>query len=213
MNNNNLINKTVIVLSLWKHIAISIIVFIAILVNCLGDKVDPMDNSINKSRQIVKHLEVCDTSHNGFRVVYVTKNSVTKERFEEIQSRAHIVQAFETLKKDARRHLGNMLYTDIYEFADFALKYDCDKDILIHNIFVFGHDKCKLYLQHNPGLPDCCTSYNPNTDQGILYLKSDDIYFHISTKKIYRYWKCAGLYSASPADEQFSHFTRKERIR
>ena len=56
-----------------------------------------MDNSINKSREIIGHVQVRDSTGNGFRVVYVTRDPVTEERYREIRSRRHIREGFERL--------------------------------------------------------------------------------------------------------------------
>lgn len=73
----------------WAFI-IGIVVIVGLVRGCLPDKVDPMDNSINKAREIIEYVMVRDSTGNGFRVVYVTKNPVTDKRYAEIRSRQHI---------------------------------------------------------------------------------------------------------------------------
>ena len=69
----------------------TILVFLVIVIGlfrmCIPDKTDPMDNSINKSSEIVAHVMVRDSTNNGFRVVYATAEPVTDERFAEICTR------------------------------------------------------------------------------------------------------------------------------
>lgn len=191
-----------------------LIIIIGLAKGCAGDDIDPMDNSINKAKEVVTHLHVVDSTKNGFRVVYATTNAVTEERLEEIRSRKPILDAFERLQHDAPIHWGGSLMdADICDFALFARKYNVDKDIQIHNIFVEGVKKMELYIQPNPNLPDCAKWMNHGTKQGVQYLKADDINYRIPAgKKIYRYWKCNNLYQYSDTDERFSHFTEKERL-
>jgi len=197
---------------IWWWFPLTIIIIIGLFKECTNSS-DSIDNSVNASRQIVAHVEVLDITSNGFRVVYATRNAVSNERFKEICERPHIINGFKKLQTEAPAHFGNMLYTDIYDFARFAKKYDIDEDILIHNIFVVGMRKCKLYIGSNPKITNAATWYNPNTEQGILYLKKNDVYNTLDTsKRIYRYWKCQSIYSYSYVDEQFSHFSEDERI-
>ena len=184
-----------------------------LLKECFANKPDPMDDSINTSREIVEHIIVSDSTQNGFRVVYATENSVTKERLEEIRKRPVIIDAFKRLKADAPVYFGNMVETDIYDFAEFAIKYDSDPAIRIHNIFIDGSEKVNMYARPNPNIPNCVTFINPNTDQGIQYLSYGDIYYRDRVNnRIYRYWKCYGNNSTSSTDERFSHFSESQRL-
>lgn len=193
---------------------ILLVIIIGLIKGCVGDDIDPMDNSINKAREVVTHLHVVDSTHNGFRVVYATTKAVTAERLEEICSRKPILDAFKRLQHDAPVHWGGSLMdADICDFALFARKYNVDKDIEIHNIFVEGVEKMELYIQPNPNLPGSAKWMNHETKQGVQYLKADDINYRIPAgEKIYRYWKCYNLHEYSDTDERFSHFTEEERL-
>ncbi len=70
-----------------------LIICIGLLKDCVRSR-DPIDDSINRSQEVVRHLEVCDTTRNGFRVVYVTNNAVTTERLNEIRLRRPLNLAF-----------------------------------------------------------------------------------------------------------------------
>lgn len=198
-----------------KYIFIALIAIICMIKCAFEEEIDPMDDSINARIEIVDIVTVEDSiTHTGFYVAYVTKKSVTNARLEEIRSRPHIRDAAKRLQEEAPRFFGGkLLDVDIYAFAEFAKDFDADPDIEMHGIFISGYTKEKLYAGHNPDLEDCCTLYNPNTQQGVLYIKRDDIYCSSSkSKKIYRYWKCYGDNATSYADERFSHFTNKERL-
>jgi hypothetical protein len=216
MKNNNRTEgeyrtKTLLIICPWLFIIL--IVLIGIIKNCIGNGIDPMDNSIISSREIVQHLEVVDSTYNGFRVVYATKNNVTKTRLEEIRSRPHIINTFKQLKTDAPLYFGNMIETDIYDFANFAVNYDTDPDIEMHNIFVCGYEKSGLYIGPNPQIPNSAQFFNSGTEQGIQYLSHDDIYFRRrKSNRIYRYWKCYGINATSSVDEHYSHFSEEERL-
>lgn len=195
-----------------KLFFMGIIIFL-VLKECIAEKTDPMDDSINSSREIVAQIMVVDSTRNGFRVVYATENSVTRESLEEIKRRSHIMYAFDRLKKDAPVYFGNMTETDIYDFAGFAVQYDSDPAIRIHNIFISGLEKTSMYARVNPDLADCVTFINPNTGQGIQYLSQNDIYYRDRiNNKLYRYWKCYGIHATSSTDERFSHFSESERL-
>jgi hypothetical protein len=202
---------TLLVISPWLFIGL--IVFIAIIKSCVEDEIDPIDDSIINSREVVEHLNVVDSTDNGFRVVYATKHNVTKKRLEEIQSRPHIKETFQRLKMDAPLHFGNLLDTDIYDFADFAVQYDPDPAIELHNIFVCGYEKSNFYIGPNPKIPHPALYFNSGTEQGVQYLNHDDIYFRRRKQsRIYRYWKCYSIHATSSTDERYSHFSEEERL-
>lgn len=46
---------------------------------------------------------------------------------------------------------GNLLETDICDFALYAYRFPIDKDVRIHNIFVAGKEKMDFYVRNNPG--------------------------------------------------------------
>jgi hypothetical protein len=205
--------KTLLIISPWLFFLLLVITGIA--KSCFGGGIDPIDDDIMSSRKIVEHLNVFDTTRNGFRVVYATKNNVTEARLEEIRSRKHIKETFKRLQVEAPVHFGgSLLDTDIYDFAGFALRYDPGPDIVLHNIFVAGHKKSNLYIGKNPDIDNPALYFDSRTEQGIQYLSRDDIYCRRAVKKrIYRYWRCSSLNRTSKTDERFSHFSEDERIR
>lgn len=175
---------------------------------------DPMDDSINAAREVVRHLEVCDTTRNGFRIVYVTSKAVTTQRLEEIRSRKPLNNAFDSLQHTAATYFGGtLLETDIYDFAAYALRFDVDNDVRMHNIFISGKEKQEMYARPNPKITNAATWINSSTGQGVQYISSDDIYFRRKkTERVYRYWKCLGNNAISTTDERFSHFSEAERL-
>jgi len=190
-----------------------LVVCIGLLKDCIRIQ-NPMDNSINRSQEVVRHLEVCDTTRNGFRVVYVSSDAVTMERLEEIRLRPSLNRAFRKLQDSAASHFGgSLLQTDIYDFAAYARRFDVDTDVRMHNIFVFGTEKQKLYVGKNPRITNPATWINAATEQGVQYINADDIYFRMNkSERVYRYWKCRGNHSISTVDERFSHFSEDERL-
>lgn len=205
--------KTLLALTPWFFFML--VALACIIRNCAGNGTDPIDDSIISSRKAVEHLNVLDSTHNGFRVVYATKSNVTEERLQEIKSRPHIQSAFKRLQADAPVYFkGSLLYTDIYDFAGFAVRYDSDRDIQIHNIFIAGHQKSMLYFGENPKISNPVKNFNPLTGQGIQFISHDDIYFRREKRKrIYRYWKCCGNNATSSTDERYSHFSEEEKLR
>ncbi|MBF0648748.1 hypothetical protein IR083_07940 [Dysgonomonas sp. GY75] len=204
---------TIILLKIGWPLFIILIIFIGFIRYVFGEEVDPLDreNLITK-REIIGLAEVRDSNACGFDVIYITKHDVTPKRAQEIRTRAHIRENIRKLEAEAPLHFGDMLYTDIYDFAVFAKEYEIDPDIEIHNINVYG-DKCLLYIGENPGIKNSARWYNPNTRQGALYITNMDVYKRCDkAKRIYRYWKCGGLHETSSADEHFSHFSEEERI-
>ncbi len=201
---------------LWPGLCLFIlIVIIGLVKDCVGPQIDPLDNSINKMRERVRLVTVRDSTNSGFELQYYTKEAVTTARFKEILTRKPIFESIEKLEHDAPVHFKHqMLTTDIYDFAEFAKRYDVDPDVCIAAIFVHGKKREELYLQSNPKLEDGCTWYDCQTQQGILYIKQDDIYpYNAEAKRTYRYWECRGNYPTSSTDEQYTHFRECERIR
>lgn len=214
MNNNEVEVRILVFFKILPILFIVLIVVIGFSRSCVNKKEDPMDYSINVSREIVAQINVVDSTYNGFRVAYATVNNVTKERLTEIRSRDSIKDAFCRLQKEAPLYFGSLLHTDIYDFGLFAKNYDICKDIAIHCIFVTGKEKVALYAQRNPNLKNSADWINPNVEQGVQWIKGSDIYYYIGKEhRTYRYWKCYSLYATSSIDERFSHFTENERIR
>jgi hypothetical protein len=206
--------RTATVLNILPWLMMLPVIITGAVKGCCGPKANPVDDSINKSREIVEHVIVADSAQNGFRVVYATTDNVTKERLEEIQSRPAIRNTFEDLKKEAPVYFNHdMKETDIYDFAGFTLRYDINPDIELHNIFIYGKEKTDMYARPNPKIENSATWIDPSTGQGIQYLRRDDIYYRRRKKeRIYRYWKCFGIHATSLKDERYSHFSEDERL-
>lgn len=203
-----------ILLAIAPQIGIGIIVVVWLFQVIFIKEPDPLDNDINRTRRLVDKINVVDSTHNGFQIVYATVHDVSEGRLEEIRKRPLVNEGFKRLKLDAPLHFGNMVTTDIYDFADFALRYDLDSDVKMNSIFVFGKEKSELYIGPNPNIDNPARWMNSSTRQGVLYINEDDIYYHGRTGiKVYRYWRCYGMNSTSSTDEHFSHFSEDERVR
>ncbi len=192
----------------------ALVIIVGLVKCCVTKPPDTTKESINKFSDIVEHVMVTDSTQNGFRVVYATNGSVTDEQYQDIRTRKNIKDGFNRLKIDAPRHFkGDLLNTDICDFAFYAYRYHIDDDICIHNIFTAGKEKMNLYVQPNPKLENCALWMNFGTEQGNQYLNFHDINVYIPNGgKIYRYWKCRYLLQTSDTDERYSHFTEDERI-
>ncbi len=193
----------------------AIAVIVALVRGCFEPPPDPTKDSVIKFADVVEHVIVTDSTDNGFRVVYRTKDMVTDEHFQELLTRPSIKEGFDRLKVDAPKHFdGDLLNADICDFALYAYHYPIDDDICIHNIFTYGKEKMGFYVQPNPNLENCATWMNYNTEQGNQYLNFHDINICLPNggRKKYRYWKCRYLLQVSDTDERFSHFTEDERI-
>ncbi len=215
MNSNKELQRhyrTQAILSIRNWIALTTIAIIGIALAVFRPRADPLDASAVKNTSIVRQIHVVDSANNGFRVVYATKENVTADRLYEIQTRPAVRDSLERLKLAAPRHFGNMLHTDIYDFASFAVPFD-PPDVRIHNIFVFGPDKQRLYIGDNPRLENEAKWINSGTAQGLLFIKAEDIYYNQTRRRrVYRYFRCSGIEESSHTDEHFSHFTEEERI-
>ena len=78
---------------------VTVVIIVAIFKSCFTHGPDPVNESINKSAEIVDHIMVLDSTKNGFRVTYATAEPVTNEKFVEIAARQEIKEGFERLKK------------------------------------------------------------------------------------------------------------------
>lgn len=214
-NNKNSDNAQVWIILIARFF-VPIMVVLGVTIICIkdcADTTDPIDNAWAKVEHLC-NLHVTDSTGEGFRVAYVTSKAVTPARLKEIESRKPIQDAMERLQKEAPQHFGgNLLETDIYDFAAFARKYDVDPILEIHCIFVMGHDKCNLYAGPNPKIPDSATFIDETTEQGVQWINHEDVYYrHLPSERIYRYWKCAFPYDTSRTDERFAHFSKSERL-
>ena len=187
-----------------------LIVIIGLFKECIGPKEDPMDVSNTKQRECYDRQYLTDSTGVGFELLWYTTNPVTPARLKEIRSRPPIRQA-QQLLQDAPAHFNhNFLHTDIHDFAKYAREFDVDPDVRLVNLFVRGEKLERQYLQPNPDLPDGHTEYNTFTQQGILFLKENDIYsYSPDASPTYRYWKC---WRTSTTDERYTHFTTSEYI-
>ena len=195
---------------------VPIMVVLGVTVICIkdcADTTDPLDDSWKKVEHLC-NLHVTDSTGEGFRIAYVTAKAVTSARLKEIESRKPIQEAMERLQKEASEYFGgSLLYTDIYDFAAFARRYDVDPIIKIHCIFVMGHDKCNLYAGKNPKIPDSASYIDLNTEQGVQWIDANDVYYcNLPGERTYRYWKCDYPFSESITDERFSHFSNSQRL-
>lgn len=204
---------TIVLYRLRYWVFIILILIIGTIKALIAPEVDPMDDSINKIREVFSVITVTDTTGNGFELTYATTNAVTKERLKEIGNRKHIDSSFHKLKTEAPRHFGNMLHTDIHDFASFALRYDPDPDIYLDHIFVYGYEKEKLYIGKNLKIKNAASWYDSYSKQGIQYILRKDFFYCQEEKiKLYRYYLCSGIYSTSYTDERYSHFSEDERL-
>ncbi len=211
MNKKNII--TFLILKFFTPICIFGLIMIWLIRESSKEHIDPMDDSYLKDYEFVTTANATDSNTNGFEVVYFTANPVTKERAEEIRSRQHLKDAIYRLEQDAPKHFGDMLHTDIFDFAVYAIDRIPDKDIKIDLISDIGYDKIALYEAPNPNIPDCPTRISRLLLQGNQCIKGSDAYrYKKHRSKIYRYWKCYGLNSSSSHDERFIHFSKKEAI-
>lgn len=199
-------------LSVWPWLAVIMIAVIWGFVEYLSPRIDPIDDQATRAREFVRQIFVVDEKRNGFRIQYITKEPVTKERLDEIRQRSSVKDSLNRLKMMAPKVFGNMLRTDIYDFADFAIHFD-PTDIRIHNIFVSGPEKEKLYIGENPRIKNWAKWIHPGTLQGLLFIRSEDIYSNSARRiKVYRYFECYGNHQISDTDEHFSHFSENERL-
>lgn len=216
MNPKNNDNSQVWIILIARFFVQIMVVFgmaVICIKNCAGTT-DPIDDAWKRAEHLC-NLHVTDSTGEGFRIAYVTSKPVTPARLKEIESRKPIQEAMERLQKEAPGHFGgSLLETDIYDFAAFARKYDVDPVLKIHCIFVEGRDKCNLYAGPNPGIPDSAGYIDPDTEQGVLWINHEDVYYRtLPAERVYRYWKCEYPFDTSETDEHFAHFSKSRRLR
>lgn len=190
---------------------IILIVIIGLFKNCFGEKIDPMDDTYMKQREMYDRHAIYDSTSVGFDFLWYTTNAVSKERAEEIRSRKHIREAQKEFLKIVTGHFKHDFFNaDIYDVAEYAKKFDVDPDVRLVNVFVIGQRLEDQYLRPNPNLPDGgCTEPYYGTDQGVLYIEEYDIYpTSEDSVRTYRYWKCT---QTSSTDERYTHFIEMER--
>lgn len=204
--------RIIALLSVWRWLVIILIAFVAVIVVIFSPPRNPIDDQMTKGKEFVRQIDVVDDRKNGFMVRYFTKEMVTKERLCEIRDRTSVRDSLDKLQRMAPLVFGDMLTTDIYDFAEFAIRFD-PADIKIHTIFVCGPDKEKLYVGKNPRIENWAKWIHPGTLQGLLFITDEDIYCHgKGLGKVYRYFECRSLNQISETDEHFSHFSEAERL-
>lgn len=190
---------------------IILIICIGLFKSCFGEKIDPMDDTYMKQREIYSRHAVYDSTSVGFDLLWYTTKPVSKERAEEIYARQHIREAQNVFLESVADHFKHDFFNaDIHDVAQYAKQFDVDPDVRLVNIFVIGRRLEDQYLRPNPNLPDGgCTEPSYGTDQGVLYLEECDIYItNPNIARTYRYWMCP---RTSSTDERYTHFTESER--
>lgn len=188
-----------------------LIIIIGLFKSCFGEKIDPMDDTYMKEREMYDRHAVYDSTSVGFDFLWYTTNAVSRERADEIRSRPHIRKAQKEFIETVADHFNHDFFNaDIYDVAEYAKKFDVDPDVRLVNVFVIGQRLEDQYLRPNPNLPDGgCTEPCYGTDQGVLYIKEIDIYSpSADSLRTYRYWEC---WRTSSSDERYTHFTESER--
>lgn len=72
--------RWLVLLKISPWLLVALIAIIGIIKGC-SDDTNPMDHSINKSREFVETVFVLDKKGVGFRVTYITIEDVTKARW------------------------------------------------------------------------------------------------------------------------------------
>lgn len=187
-----------------------LIAVIGLFRSCMGyDEID-IDNSYMVRRYMFRRTCVLDSVGNGYELLWYTTKHVTERRIEEIKTRQHIYDSYKKLEAEAADHFNHdMINTDIYDFVEWAKKYDIDSDVRLVNIWVCGRDYKELYRQPNSKFPEVHTPFVP--DMGILYLEEFDVYpYNPDFRRTYHYWKCD---VTSLTDERFNHVTERDYLR
>lgn len=190
---------------------IILIIIIGLFKSCFGEKIDQMDDTYMKQREMYSRHAVYDSTSVGFDFLWYTTNAVSKERAEEICARPHIRAAQKEFLKTVTDYFKHDFFnTDIYDVAQYAKKFDVDPDVRLVNVFVIGQRLEDQYLRPNPNLPNGgCMKPSYGTDQGVLFIKEEDIYpTSPNPTRTYRYWECG---QTSCTDERYTHFTEEER--
>ncbi len=188
-----------------------LIAIIALFRSCVGYGVDDIDNSYMVQRYMYDRIIIKDSTGNGYELLWYTTNAVTDRRYEEIKSRQHIRESYDSLKRSAANHFQHdLINTDIYDFVEYAKSFDIDSmDVRLVNIWVYGKDYAELYRRPHPDYPDGVDSSDKIKGLGELFLKENDVYpYNIGTRHIYRYWGCD---ATSLTDERYTHITEQNR--
>lgn len=201
--------KMIAILASMKFIFPALIILIGIFVSIFKEKPGPLDTCLAETRDIVRHVSITDSTRNGFRVVYATRDAVCPKRLEEIQFRKNVWDGYRLIEKEIPlRFNNNLLDADIYDFLDVLLEYEIDPDIVVFNIFVEGKEKMNMYAKFNPDIYNCATWIDRDTEQGVQYISEIDVKYR-HERRCYRYWRCG---RTSNTDERFSHFSEIDRI-
>lgn len=187
-----------------------LIAVIGLFRSCMGIGDIDIDNSYMVQRYQFDRAYVEDSTGNGYELLWYTTNHVTKKRYEEILTRQPIRDSYQKLKEATGDHFNHKLMeTDIYDFVDYAKRFDIDPDVRLVNIWVYGSEYKRLYRQPNEHFPEVQTSFI--SDMGILYLEENDVYpYNPEAGRRYRYWKCEVI---SLYDERYNHVTERDFIR
>lgn len=191
---------------------IVLILIIAMFRSCMGYGEIDIDNSIMRSRCDYERMMIVDSTGNGFELLYYTTEAVTDLRFEEINSRKHLIDSYKKLKNEAAAHFDHdLINTDIYDFVKYAKTFDIDSaDVRLVNIWVYGNEYKKLYHRPHKDYPDSDRRFY-DFDFGILYLEEYDVYpYNFEALRRYKYWGCD---STSLTDERYTHITKSDILR
>lgn len=92
--------RLLVLVKLCPWLFIGLICLIALVRDCSGPDIDPMDNSYMKNFGVIDHVKVVDSTGNGFRMVFVTTKPVTDARLNKIRQQGDIRITERTFPKE-----------------------------------------------------------------------------------------------------------------
>ena len=174
--------------------------------------IDPLDKrTFLDKRETVLYIELMDSACYGFQAAFVTNNPVNSKRIEEIRSRQSVRELRQKIDIDElvhKRFRYNFRDADIYDVASYMEQLRVDKDFSLYHI-IANEKLGRLYIGPNPNMYNASMKYNPETNQGAIYLNEFQIRGRNAIGRTYSYWKCNLI---STKDERYSHFTENEYI-
>lgn len=116
---------------IWIWFPIILIALIGLIKSCLGNGIDPMDDSVNTAREIVSHVEVLDSTNNGFRVVYATVKKFQKNDIMKFPTDPIFLNPSNVYKTKHPYILG------VYCIPIFMILQDMPADLMLMKIYRF----------------------------------------------------------------------------
>lgn len=126
-----------------------ICVIVALVQTCTQKPYDPLDYDHSRDRRSVFTSFVTDSLGDGFEITFRSRDSITKKELKVLQADKRIKRIEASFPTDAALRFGDIVETEIMEFARYGENYVKDDPVTVKSVYERGGRK--HFLHDDPG--------------------------------------------------------------